>query len=72
MSVKATLEFDLPDDELSHLESLHGSKAFSALSEIKQLIRNWRKYDESYTPESLLSKIEQELIEVGISTGVDI
>jgi hypothetical protein len=70
--MKATLEFDLPDEKQLHLESLHGPVAFSSMLVIRNLILNWRKYGEHASLDSLIKDIEEEIAEASIKTGVEI
>ena len=42
--MKATLKFDLPEESQEHLCALHGWQAFGELSEIRRLIRSYRKH----------------------------
>ena len=63
--MKATLEFNLPEDRAEHLRAVHAGAAWCALYEIDNRLRNLLKYgtskDSSYEQE--LSEIRREINE---------
>lgn len=63
--MKATLEFNLPEDGAEHLRAVHAGAAWCALYEIDNRLRNLLKYgtskDSSYEQE--LSEIRREINE---------
>jgi hypothetical protein len=63
--MKATLEFNLPEDRAEHLRAVHAGAAWCALYEIDNRLRNLLKYgtakDGSYEQE--LSEIRREINE---------
>jgi hypothetical protein len=64
--MKATLEFNLPDERGEHLRAVHAGAAWCALYEIDNRLRNLLKYgisnDSSYEQE--LSEIRREISEI--------
>jgi len=63
--MKATLEFNLPEDRAEHLRAVHAGAAWCALYEMDNRLRNLLKYgtskDSSYEQE--LSEIRREINE---------
>jgi hypothetical protein len=63
--MKATLEFNLPEDQAEHLRAVHAGAAWCALYEVDNRLRNLLKYgtskDSSYEQE--LSEIRREINE---------
>jgi hypothetical protein len=63
--MKATLEFNLPEDRAEHLRAVHAGAAWCALYEVDNRLRNLLKYgtskDSSYEQE--LSEIRREINE---------
>ena len=63
--MKATLEFNLPEDTAEHLRAVHAGAAWCALYEVDNRLRNLLKYgiskDSSYEQE--LSEIRREISE---------
>jgi len=63
--MKATLEFNLPEDRAEHLRAVHAGAAWCALYELDNRLRNLIKYgtskDSSYEQE--LSEIRREINE---------
>jgi hypothetical protein len=63
--MKATLEFNLPEDAAEHLRAVHAGAAWCALYELDNRLRNLIKYgtskDSSYEQE--LSEIRREINE---------
>jgi hypothetical protein len=63
--MKATLEFNLPEDRAEHLRAVHAGAAWCALYELDNRLRNLLKYgtskDSSYEQE--LSEIRREINE---------
>jgi len=64
--MKATLEFNLPEDRAEHLRAVHADAAWCALFEVDNRLRNLLKYgisnDSSYEQE--LSEIRKEINEI--------
>lgn len=44
--MKATLEFNLPEEAQEHLRTIHAGEAWIALSDIREMIRRHKKYDD--------------------------
>ena len=42
--MKATLEFNLPEDNNEHLRAVHSGEAWSTLYDIDNMLRNMLKY----------------------------
>lgn len=61
--MKATLEFQLPEDQNEHLRAIHAGAAWSALYDIDYLLRNLLKHgDDRYkTPQELAEAIRNEV-----------
>jgi hypothetical protein len=63
--MKATLEFNLPEDRAEHFRAVHAGAAWCALYEVDNRLRNLLKYgtskDSSYEQE--LSEIRREINE---------
>jgi hypothetical protein len=57
--MKATLEFNLPEDRAEHLRAVHAGAAWCALYEVDNRLRNLLKYGTSKE-----SSFEQELSEI--------
>ena len=60
--MKATLEFQLPEDQNEHIRAIHAGAAWSALYEIDNTLRNLLKHgDYRYkTVEELATAIREE------------
>jgi aspartate aminotransferase-like enzyme len=60
--MKATLEFNLPEDNNEHLRAIHSGEAWTALYEIDHMLRHILKYgDDRYkTVEELAHAIREE------------
>ena len=60
--MKATLEFNLPEDTQEHLRAVQSNHAWSALYDIDNMLRNLLKHgDDRYeTVEELATAIRQE------------
>ena len=43
--MKATLEFNLPDDEVVCLRAIHADEAWNAIASIQYLLRQHHKHD---------------------------
>ena len=69
--MKATLEFNLPDDRNEHLRAVHAGAAWSMIYEIDNRLRNLIKYgvskESSYEQE--LSEIRREIYDVTVIIG---
>ena len=46
--MRAILQFDLPDDDTSHYDALHGSDYRRALNEIREMLRSKVKHGHNY------------------------
>ena len=66
--MKATLEFDLPEDSYDHNTAINAGKYRSALYEIDEMCRRLLKYgqDVSTDAEELAEGIRSEIWETGI------
>ena len=64
--MKATLEFNLPEETAEHLRAVHADASWCALYEVDSRLRNLLKYgiskDSSYEKE--LSEIRKEVNEI--------
>jgi len=60
--MKATLEFNLPEESNEHLRAIHVGEAWSTLYDIDNMLRNMLKYgDDRYkTVEELAQAIREE------------
>ena len=60
--MKATLEFNLPDDNYEHIRAVHCNQAWHSLYEIDSICRNLLKYggDTYKTAEQLAQAIRAE------------
>lgn len=59
--MKATLEFNLPDDNYEHMRAIHCNQAWHSLYEIDSICRNLLKYGgDTYTVEQLAQAIRTE------------
>lgn len=62
--MKATLEFNLPEDEVEHYCAIKGSDMLNVLWELKAELRSMRKYQELKDNQyEIIEKIEEFLIE---------
>jgi hypothetical protein len=71
--MKATLEFDLPEDASEHLRAVNAATAWVTLHEIDNRLRNIIKYGISLesSMEQELSEIRREINEVTALLGND-
>lgn len=46
--MKATLEFELPDDDSEHYDAIHGPDYRNALSDIREMLRSKVKHGHDY------------------------
>jgi hypothetical protein len=69
--MKATLEFNLPEDESEHVRAVNASAAWSALYDIEGRIRNILKYglNEESSYEQELTEIRREINEITALIG---
>lgn len=44
--MKAILEFSLPEENAEHIRAVHCYDAWNALSDIREMIRRYHKYNE--------------------------
>ena len=54
--MKAILEFNLPEETTEHIWAVNAHRAWAALSEIRHLIRSYRKHGDD-DPEIMLTSI---------------
>ena len=61
--MKATIEFQLPEDQNEHIRAIHAGAAWSALYDIDYMLRNLLKHgDDRYkTPQELAEAIRNEV-----------
>lgn len=56
--MKATLEFNLPEESAEHKMAVHAAELYSTLDDIRQLCRTSLKHGHSYqTPEDVFEAI---------------
>jgi len=69
--MKATLEFNLPEDDAEHVRSVNASAAWSALYDIESRIRGIIKYglNEESSYEQELTEIRREINEITALIG---
>jgi hypothetical protein len=69
--MKATLEFNLPEDDAEHVRCVNGCAAWSALYDIEGRIRNILKYglNEESSYEQELTEIRREINEITALIG---
>jgi len=69
--MKATLEFNLPEDDAEHVRSVNASAAWSALYDIDNRIRGIIKYglNEESSYEQELAEIRREINEITALIG---
>jgi hypothetical protein len=71
--MKATLEFNLPEDQHDFDLAVNGTKAQSALWEMDQYLRNELKYsdDRSFEDLKLLQEVRDQLREIMFENGLN-
>lgn len=57
--MKATFEFDIPEEQNEYLVMMYSGKFHSALWDIHNFIRDRLKHDQSQDSQSLLEKIKE-------------
>lgn len=63
--MKATLEFNLPEERVEHLQAVHAGEMASAISEVMNHIRGWTKHGHQFSdPEEVMSAVDMMLAEV--------
>jgi hypothetical protein len=67
---KATIEFDLPQEQHEHLTAVHAGELLQAMTEIRQQLRSHQKHDAD--PVVVLDRIRETISTVSASTGLDI
>lgn len=69
--MKATLEFNLPEERGEYIRAVHAGAAWLALSDIDRQIRNAMKYglEDGITHEDLLKNIRAEIGELTLLLG---
>ena len=70
--MKATLEFNLPEDQIDFDLAVNGTKAQSALWEMDQYLRNELKYSDDRSSEDLklLQEVRDQLREIMFENGL--
>lgn len=56
--MKATLEFNMPEDQINFKHATKGFDYYLALNDIDNYIRNYLKYDENKTIDSSVTLLE--------------
>lgn len=73
LSMKATLEFDLPADSKEHQDALQGSDWKWALSELADYLRNQIKHaDNSAEEYRTFERVQEQLFEILDGRGLDL
>jgi hypothetical protein len=68
--VRATLEFNLPEERTEHLQAVHAGAAWALLEDIDQHLRSVIKHGHDYkTVEALAEHIRREIGDV--RSGID-
>jgi hypothetical protein len=67
--MKATIEFNLPDDQVEYYRAFNADTYHSALVEIMQVLRHERKYGDG---KLTLEEIEFQLISILESYNIDL
>ncbi len=63
--MKATLEYNLPEERSEHLRAIHSAAAWNALYNIDSMLRNHLKYGSTFnTTEELATEIRHEINDV--------
>lgn len=62
--MRATIEFDLPDESYEHLRTLHGREAFRVLEAIDEKLRQILKHGIDREPQSVYEEIREEIHDV--------
>jgi hypothetical protein len=73
--MKATLEFNLPDDQEEHTVAVHAKDLYLSLWDLDQWLRGRIKYPEQNTfesPEDALEKTREQLREIMTDHGVNL
>lgn len=62
--MKATLEFNLPEDQEEHRICLDAPMVRLAVSELLTDLRNWRKHGHTFTtPDAVIDQVRQQLLD---------
>ena len=62
--MKATIEFNLPEDEHEHRICMDAPRVRLAVSELLIDLRNWKKHGHDFqTPDAVIFHIQQDLLE---------
>lgn len=62
--MKATLEFNLPEDYNEHRIYLEALQVRVAVNELLNDLRNWRKHGHTFTtPDAVIDKVRQQLLD---------
>jgi len=62
--VKATLEFQLPDEREEHIRAVHAADAWGTLDDIDQELRRILKYGSEITRDQLAETIRTQINEL--------
>jgi hypothetical protein len=63
--MKATLEFDLPEEEVEHRQAVGAGAMAAAISETLEQLRAWQKYGHEFTtPDAVMDAVRWKLAEV--------
>ena len=62
--MKATLEFNLPEDREEHRICLDAPMVRLAVNELLNDLRNWRKHGHTFTtPDAVIDQVRQQLLD---------
>jgi len=71
--MKATLEFDLPEDNRSHLLAVHAMDWALVVKELDETLRRWLKHGHDFEyPDEALQELRDELLEDIFERGIDL
>lgn len=71
--MRATLEYDLPEDEVAHQQAVSAGALAGAICGVMQKTRAWLKYGHDFTtPEEAIEAVRAELREVADLAGGEI
>jgi hypothetical protein len=62
--MKATLEFNLPEDKEEHLRAIHAGAAWTALHDIDHMLRNHLKHGPTFnTADDMAQEVRRQINE---------
>jgi len=68
--MKATLEFNLPEERIEHLQAVHAGALVAVIDSMDEFLRNAWKYGHKYkTADEALAKTREHLREQMIDSG---